>query len=1075
MHRFLLTALLAIITSCSDKIKVKQDVISKPQSISIPKAENFSSGDSFDIDTTVKSDFNRSSTGMSGEVTEKKILETKTIWSTKILTRFSKFEIVDYALKHTVKEGSGDSQEIVPPREIILLFFDHNGNPAHIDAINTADDKFSKYVFYRNLSNLIKNILGGSTFTAGKKIELSEGLVLAFSSFFFTRQETLAGFSALLQTENKSPEIQYNFSFAGTQDTVAIFEFESKIKAKLLLGNIMLSCKGHFGIKSGKLYSVDIESKYNLNEVQFYETVAANESVHFSMVIKPYIAPVSSEAVEISAPMYPGEKYRVTRSYNIGSRASKDLSKTIEFIQEYKKTGDSITTKRRYLQVPDPLAAMYLGIDATTSNLDGKELTIDLGKGDGKTWSSKDTDPLFQILGQDETLRTWLPSKPVKIGDFWTRTGSSAVETLKEDSAFAFLSTVSQSNTGDQTAYILVINPPHFPLEGNRTKTISAFICVSLNEKKIKSIFSTDFQNNQSTWQTDYNPVPVIDWKEPTAKQKLSNEFKNKLKAADTHFVNGKIEDSLKEVRQLLIDGLLELEKSVEQEIDVWVKRSAENDDAELARFLAVKLNGIRTTDKRALAILEVDYKGGLWKKLGEDAENFTRLYVTFYQGYLYRAIAKMKNREFKSSDYKEALELLKTALSKIDERDPEANTGKARISYWSAKANLNLGNFKQAHELLESTLSLVTKGPDRKEIVGLLSEVMEAEKLKIYISFNAPEYLPLGMYHLMSERGGPMHPFIDLHIINGSESDMIITFSSEVVDVTYTSIDQVLLPARKQKDGSTIEAPFNMRIYQTPPIRKDFDANKIVEEIERPIKITLKEKTDTGDKILLERTIPVKLWPRKRHVWQKIDKELTGELVYSDKAIAAWVTPRSPFIEKFITDAKKLLPKGVEFYGGFGSYPPKEQIRAFYNYLKSLGTSYVGHTTRVDKDFLYQDIRLPYEVYQTANCLCVEGSVLFASLMEAINLKPVLINVPGHTIVGWHDKNGPVQYKGSRLYVLETTSIGRHNFDQALEFAEKQFNSYRQLIENSARWDSYLYDIVKLRAEGYKPQPFVE
>lgn len=65
----------------------------------------------------------------------------------------------------------------------------------------------------------------------------------------------------------------------------------------------------------------------------------------------------------------------------------------------------------------------------------------------------------------------------------------------------------------------------------------------------------------------------------------------------------------------------------------------------------------------------------------------------------------------------------------------------------------------------------------------------------------------------------------------------------------------------------------------------------------------------------------------------------------------------------------------------------------------------------------------------------CVDGSVLFASLLRAINITPVLVQMPGHMFVGYYrDK------EQKDLTFLETTMIGDVDLDDY--FPEERLDS---------------------------------
>ena len=68
----------------------------------------------------------------------------------------------------------------------------------------------------------------------------------------------------------------------------------------------------------------------------------------------------------------------------------------------------------------------------------------------------------------------------------------------------------------------------------------------------------------------------------------------------------------------------------------------------------------------------------------------------------------------------------------------------------------------------------------------------------------------------------------------------------------------------------------------------------------------------------------------------------------------------------------------------------------------------------------------------------CVDGSVLFASLLRAINITPVLIQIPRHMFVGYY-----TDASKKHLEVLETTMIGDVDLDDY--FPEERLDSTMQ------------------------------
>ena len=81
------------------------------------------------------------------------------------------------------------------------------------------------------------------------------------------------------------------------------------------------------------------------------------------------------------------------------------------------------------------------------------------------------------------------------------------------------------------------------------------------------------------------------------------------------------------------------------------------------------------------------------------------------------------------------------------------------------------------------------------------------------------------------------------------------------------------------------------------------------------------------------------------------------------------------------------------------------------------------------------QRVRTLEDALASSQINCVDGSVLFASLLRAINIDPILVRIPGHMYVGYYtDRNH------SQANFLETTMIGDIDLDDF--FPEEKLDS---------------------------------
>src|SRR5260370_29865007 len=173
----------------------------------------------------------------------------------------------------------------------------------------------------------------------------------------------------------------------------------------------------------------------------------------------------------------------------------------------------------------------------------------------------------------------------------------------------------------------------------------------------------------------------------------------------------------------------------------------------------------------------------------------------------------------------------------------------------------------------------------------------------------------------------------------------------------------------------------------------------------------------------------------------EKPDREIKDLTEY----LAAWVTPHHPELEKLQRKAVKYLPSGFPGYGAANSLSEsillvREQARAIFFVLQhDVNLAYVDSALRMDVESRQktQRVRLPAEILAiggSANCL--DGTVLFASLLELIGIQPVIVLVPGHAFVGWRICKDVDRYE-----FAETTMISTGDFDAAQRYAQELFD----------------------------------
>ncbi|MCE9571589.1 MAG: hypothetical protein K8W52_00385 [Deltaproteobacteria bacterium] len=311
---------------------------------------------------------------------------------------------------------------------------------------------------------------------------------------------------------------------------------------------------------------------------------------------------------------------------------------------------------------------------------------------------------------------------------------------------------------------------------------------------------------------------------------------------------------------------------------------------------------------------------------------------------------------------------------------------------------------------------------------------------------------LPIGVYHLMgkAETGA----LVTIKLREHAGVARTFRIEAEVPGVTERSSNSVSLDAK----GSQV-------LWVAPPLKMDFDPAII--RGPRPAQLALKviETTKGADRAILDETMPIEVLPRDYLPLRR--KVGADSMVPTYGYLGAWITPNDKAVDAFLTEAKARLP-GHAFVGEQDATTP--QIKALFDALKARGVSYVMDPDVTSTAHFVQRTRLPGEVLASTNAQCLEGTLLFATLMEAIGIKPIIVLVPGHAFVGWHTVAADGT-KGDPLFVETTMVGGPATFEQAMAVANKR--AVQELNSGAFKSGASTFiDVAQIRAQGFTAQP---
>lgn len=221
----------------------------------------------------------------------------------------------------------------------------------------------------------------------------------------------------------------------------------------------------------------------------------------------------------------------------------------------------------------------------------------------------------------------------------------------------------------------------------------------------------------------------------------------------------------------------------------------------------------------------------------------------------------------------------------------------------------------------------------------------------------------------------------------------------------------------------------------------------------------------------IFEDDFSFKLTNRNEYVYTGIKKEeisTWGDMFDNDNLLACFVTPNDPIVKYYTQNLQEKLLKGesasvtnkpedgVRFL--MGIYEATRRSHMVYS-----GTKGIPQTTE-DVQSIVQQIRLPREVITGNTGLCIELSSLYASVLSAAGLNPVIYMIPGHAYPGFR-MNG--QY-----YAIEATGIGGEglgNISSAEDAFKQGQKQLQEFIQRSQSGDPRynIVDIHNVNSQG--------
>lgn len=237
-----------------------------------------------------------------------------------------------------------------------------------------------------------------------------------------------------------------------------------------------------------------------------------------------------------------------------------------------------------------------------------------------------------------------------------------------------------------------------------------------------------------------------------------------------------------------------------------------------------------------------------------------------------------------------------------------------------------------------------------------------------------------------------------------------------EIAETPFSnhSISEFILPK-----GRNIYTVYPEMVWKYDALRNNQQAT--------PMSIVATVTVDDRTSSLRVRTFSMRSINECMYGYYKVADGKRGAFVNTPLFFAAYVNEDNPLIDKILREA--LNTRLVNRFLGYqkDSTMVVRQVYALWNVLQRRQFKYssISNSSLGSNVVFAQRVRTLEDALSTSQINCVDGSVLFASLMRAVNIDPILVLMPGHMFVGFYtDKQ-----HNHKLF-LETSMIGNINMD---------------------------------------------
>lgn len=203
----------------------------------------------------------------------------------------------------------------------------------------------------------------------------------------------------------------------------------------------------------------------------------------------------------------------------------------------------------------------------------------------------------------------------------------------------------------------------------------------------------------------------------------------------------------------------------------------------------------------------------------------------------------------------------------------------------------------------------------------------------------------------------------------------------------------------------------------------------------------------------LIEETFTFKMLNRNDYAYTNIPaNEILGWADMFDNAVLlpCYVTPNDPIIKYYTQIVQEKVLKGED--AGI-TKKPEEGVRFLLGIYEATRMAHMVYSVTKgipqsldDLQTIIQHLRLPREIITGNAGICIELSIMYASVLSSAGIDPVIFLVPGHAYPGFR--------MGGQYFAIEATGIlgeglGKiHTAKEAFEDGMKQLEEFFKAVQ---------------------------